>query len=88
MVLPNKYIIERDFSMIQMPDLITKAEQYIKSIDVNQKFKLKDILGEDCPAYPGAWLRDEVDKGRFNTSSYVVEFVERDYSDAYIKKAI
>lgn len=45
MVLPNKYIIEGDFSMIQMPDLITKAEQYIKSIDVNQKFKLKDILG-------------------------------------------
>lgn len=74
--------------MIQMPDFLAKAEQYIKSIDIGHKFKLKDILGENCPAYPGAWLRDEVEKGGFNTSSYVVEFVERDYSDTYIKKAI
>lgn len=74
--------------MIQMPDFLIKAEQYIKSIDIGRNFKLKDILGEDCPAYPGAWLRDEVDKGRFNTSLYVVEFLERDSSDTYIKKAI
>ena len=74
--------------MIQMPDFLTKADQYIKNISIGRKFKLKDILGEDCPAYPGTWLRDEVDKGRFNTSSYVVEFVERDFSDTYIKKAI
>lgn len=74
--------------MIQMPDFLIKAEKYIKSIDIGRNFKLKDILGEDCPAYPGAWLRDEVDKGRFNTSLYVVEFLERDFSDTYIKKAI
>lgn len=74
--------------MIQMPDFLIKAEKYIKSIDIGRNFKLKDILGEDCPAYPGAWFRDEVDKGRFNTSLYVVEFLERDFSDTYIKKAI
>ena len=74
--------------MIQMPDFLTKAEQYIKTIDIDRKFKLKDILGDDCPAYPGAWLRKEVRKGRFNTSAYVVEFVGIDSSDTYIKKAI
>ncbi|MBD5135729.1 MAG: hypothetical protein HDT39_07190 [Lachnospiraceae bacterium] len=73
---------------MQMSDFLTKTDQYIKSIDIGQKFKLNDILGEDCPAYPGAWLRDKVRKGRFNTSLYVVEFVGIDYSDTYIKKAI
>lgn len=74
--------------MILMPDFLIKAEQFTKSIDIGRKFKLKDILGEDCPAYPGAWLRDEVDQGKINTSLYVVEFLERDSSDTYIKKAI
>lgn len=45
---------------MQMSDFSTKADQYIKSINIGQKFKLNDILGVDCPAYPGAWLRNEV----------------------------
>ncbi len=64
------------------------TNEYIKSIEMNQEFKLKDIIGNDCPAYPGQWLVDEVKKKTFNTSEYVIELVRRDYSDTYIKKAI
>lgn len=73
---------------MQMSNFLVKADQYIKSINIDQKFKLNDILGVDCPAYPGTWLFDEVKKGRFNTSSYIVECIEKDYSDTYIKKAV
>ena len=73
---------------MQMADFLSKADQYIKSISINKKFKLNDILGTDCPAYSGTWLYDEVKKGRFNTSSYVIECAEIGYSDSYIKKSI
>lgn len=73
---------------MQMSDFLLKADQYIRSIGINKEFKLSDILGTDCPAYPGKWLYDEVKKGRFNTSSYVIECIGKDYSDTYIKKSV
>lgn len=74
--------------MIKMPDFLTKAEQYIEGVDIGHKFKLKDILGENCPAYPGTWLLDEVDKGRFNTSEYIIKCIGRDSADIYVKESI
>lgn len=74
--------------IMKMSDFLVKAEQYIKSISIGKEFKLKDILGKDCPAYPGTWLADEVRSGRFNTSEYIIECIGIDYSDTYIKRAL
>lgn len=63
------------------------ADEYIRNIGTGQKFKLKNIIGEDCPAYPGTWLYETVENGLFNNSIYIVEWVEKDYSDTYIKKS-
>lgn len=64
------------------------ANEYIKNIECNEKFKLNSILGKDCPAYPGSWLYEAIRNKEFNTSSYVVELIERDYSDTYVKESI
>lgn len=65
---------------------VKTASEYIKNVVADKPFKLKDIIGDDCPAYPGQWLYDEVQNGLFNTSEYVVELVGKDYSDTYVKK--
>jgi hypothetical protein len=64
------------------------ASEYIKNIATDKPFKLKDILGNNCPAYPGQWLCDDVQKRLFDTSEYVVKLVGKDYSDTYIKKSL
>lgn len=67
-------------------DFMKIAINYTKCIDVRKPFKLKDIIGDDCPTLPGKWLREEVKKGTFNTSEYIIEYIGTDSADIYIKK--
>lgn len=65
---------------------LKEADEYIKNIENNQEFKLKHIIGDDCPAYPGQWLFDAVQMKVFNTSEYTFKLVGKDYSDTYKKE--
>ena len=70
------------------PTFFKAANEYIKNVETDKEFKLKHIIGDDCPAYPGQWLFEAVERKEFDTSSYVVELVGKDYSDTYIKKSV
>lgn len=38
--------------MMRKTTFLETANEYIKNTDFDKEFKLNDILGEDCPAYP------------------------------------
>lgn len=62
------------------------SSKYIERLEGNRPFKLKDIIGDGSVALPGKWLYEEVEKGTFNTSKYVIECIGKDHSNTYIKK--
>lgn len=67
-------------------DFMETVVKYIGDIKDEKEFKLKDVIGDNCPTLPGKWLREEVEKGTFNTSEYIIKCIEKDSADIYIKK--
>lgn len=67
-------------------DFIKTVVKYIRRIETKRTFKLKDIIGDDCPTLPGKWLREEVEKGTFNTPEYIIKYIKKDSADIYIKE--